>query len=226
MLGRGPTRGRPRPTSTRGRCSWELRSPPVSTCTFCRWLARRSPKPTVAWAEPTPRRSGTAMASQRRFCRRSPENCCGGPPSRPIWRSRLVASRRWSDNSLGRLTCWPPRWMTTGGGRTIASTLGKTTGRSSRAGRARVRASRDLAPAPCWRDVSQDRRRRRCGTCRWLLRRVVNSDCPFRPKTQALVRQELSARLCAERRTRQLDIGDTSLCNQPRERATLSTLRN
>ncbi|MGA2699774.1 MAG: hypothetical protein ABSH35_01575 [Isosphaeraceae bacterium] len=25
-----------------------------------------------------------------------------------------MASRRWSDNSLGRLTCWPPQWMTTG----------------------------------------------------------------------------------------------------------------
>lgn len=70
--------------------------------------------------------------------------------------------------------------------------LGRRRGRSSPAGRARVRASRDLAPAPCWRHVSQDRRRCRCGTCRWLLRRVVNSDCPFRPKTQALVRQELS----------------------------------
>ena len=83
--------GRPRRAgSTPGSC----RSPHLSACTFCRWLARRSPKPTVASAEPNPKRSGTAMASQRRFCRRSPENCCGGPPSRPIWRSRFVALRR------------------------------------------------------------------------------------------------------------------------------------
>ena len=38
----------------------------------------------------------------------------------------MSASRRWSDNSLGKSTSWTPQSTTTGDVRTIASTLGKT----------------------------------------------------------------------------------------------------